>query len=56
MKAKQDQSYTTFKAEIDTLVKEQESFLNDLWSLVCVCELLDKAEDVVFLLSRPNTE
>lgn len=49
IKASKEPQYTTFTTEIETLIKEQDDFLSELYVWMQECESLDKAEDHFFL-------
>ena len=50
IKATKAPEYTAFKTEIETLIKEQDDFLSELYVWMQECEVLDKAEVTIFSL------
>ena len=48
VKASKDVNYTAFKTEIETLIKEQDDFLSELYVWMQESENLDKAEVTIF--------
>ena len=48
IKASKEPQYTAFKTEIETLIKEQDDFLSELYVWMQECEVLDKAEVTSF--------
>ena len=49
IKASKEPQYTAFKTEIETLIKEQDDFLSELYVWMQESENLDKAEVTTFL-------
>ena len=48
IKASKEPQYTAFKTEIETLIKEQDDFLSELYVWMQEAEGLDKAEVTIF--------
>ena len=50
VKASKDPSYNTFKADLQSIIQEQDDFLSELYVRMQECEALDKAEVTFFFL------
>ena len=48
VKAGKDAAYAGFKSELDTIIADQEEFMNELYVWVQECASLDKAEVTAF--------
>ena len=48
VKASKDAAYAGFKSELNTIIADQEEFMNELYVWVQECASLDKAEVTAF--------
>ena len=48
VKAGKDEAYAGFKSELNTIIADQEEFMNELYVWVQECASLDKAEVTAF--------